>query len=65
MRMYDLIKKKRDGGALTEDEIAYMIQGYTDGRIPDYQMSAMMMAMYYQGLNEAETLTLTMEIKRR
>lgn len=62
MRMYDLIKKKRDGGALTEDEIAYMIQGYTDGRIPDYQMSAMMMAMYYQGLNEAETLTLTMEM---
>ncbi len=62
MRMYDLIKKKRDGGVLTEDEIAYMIQGYTDGRIPDYQMSAMMMAMYYQGLNEAETLTLTMEM---
>lgn len=62
MRMYDLIKKKRDGGILTEQEIAYMIQGYTNGKIPDYQMSAMMMAMYYQGLNEAETLSLTMEM---
>lgn len=62
MRMYDLIKKKRDGGILTEQEIAYMIQGYTNGKIPDYQMSAMMMAMYYQGLNEKETLSLTMEM---
>lgn len=62
MRMYDLIKKKRDGGALTDKEIAFMISGYTNGQIPDYQMSAMMMAMYYQGLSEAETLTLTMEM---
>lgn len=62
MRMYDLIKKKRDGGALTDKEIAYMISGYINGQIPDYQMSAMMMAMYYQGLNEAETLSLTMEM---
>lgn len=62
MRMYDLIKKKRDGGILTDQEIAYMVSGYTAGQIPDYQMSAMMMAMYYQGLNEAETLSLTMEM---
>ena len=62
MRMYDLIKKKRDGGVLTDQEIAYMIGGYTNGQIPDYQMSAMMMAMYYQGLSEAETLSLTMEM---
>lgn len=62
MRMYDLIKKKRNGGTLTDQEIAYMISGYTNGKIPDYQMSAMMMAMYYQGLNEAETLSLTMEM---
>lgn len=62
MRMYDLIKKKRDGGVLTDNEIAYMISGYTNGQIPDYQMSAMMMAMYYQGLSEAETLSLTMEM---
>lgn len=62
MRMYDLIKKKRDGGILEDQEIAYMIQDYTNGKIPDYQMSAMMMAMYYQGLNEKETLSLTMEM---
>ena len=59
MRMYDLIMKKRDGGALTKDEIGYMIQGYTQGRIPDYQMSAMLMAIYFQGMNEEETLFLT------
>ena len=44
MRMYDLIMKKRNGGALTEEEIRYMINGFTIGEIPDYQMSAMMMA---------------------
>ena len=59
MRMYDLIMKKRDGGALTKDEIGYMIQGYTQGSIPDYQMSAMLMAIYFQGMNEEETLFLT------
>ena len=59
MRMYDLIMKKRDGGALTKDEIGYMIQGYTQGNIPDYQMSAMLMAIYFQGMNEEETLFLT------
>ncbi|MCM1103496.1 MAG: pyrimidine-nucleoside phosphorylase [Clostridium sp.] len=62
MRMYDLIKKKRDGGELSDQEIAYMVSGYTNGQIPDYQMSAMMMAMYYQGLTESETLSLTMEM---
>lgn len=60
MRMYDLIMKKRNGGALTEEEIAYMISGYTKGEIPDYQMSAMMMAIYFMGMNEEETLHLTM-----
>lgn len=59
MRMYDLIMKKRDGGALTKGEIGYMIQGYTQGSIPDYQMSAMLMAIYFQGMNEEETLFLT------
>lgn len=59
MRMYDLIMKKRDGGALTKDEIGYMIRGYTQGSIPDYQMSAMLMAIYFQGMNEEETLFLT------
>ncbi len=59
MRMYDLIMKKRNGGVLNEDEITFMISGYTEGSIPDYQMSAMMMAIYFQGMNEEETLYLT------
>jgi pyrimidine-nucleoside phosphorylase len=58
--MYDLIIKKRNGFALTDDEIRFMIDGYTKGTIPDYQMSAMTMAIYFQGMNEAETLSLTM-----
>lgn len=60
MRMYDLIMKKRNGGTLTEEEINYMISEYTADRIPDYQMSAMMMAIYFQGMSEAETVALTM-----
>lgn len=60
MRMYDLIIKKRNGGALTEAEIRFMVQGFTTGEIPDYQMSAMMMAIYFNGMNEEETLHLTM-----
>lgn len=62
MRMYDLIQKKRDGGILTADEIHYLITGYTAGKIPDYQVSALMMAIYFHGLNEEETLWLTMEM---
>ena len=60
MRMYDLIMKKRNGGILTKEEIYFMIDGYTAGNIPDYQMSAMMMAIYFRGMNEEETLHLTM-----
>ena len=60
MRMYDLIIKKRNGGALNAEEIEFMVKGYTEGTIPDYQMSAMMMAIYFQGMNEKETLQLTM-----
>lgn len=60
MRMYDLIMKKRNGGELTKEEIDFMIDGYTKGNIPDYQMSAMMMAIYFQKMTEAETLYLTM-----
>ena len=60
MRMYDLIEKKREGGALTDEEIDFMITGYTKGDIPDYQMSAMMMAIYFQGMNKQETLDLTL-----
>ncbi len=60
MRMYDLIMKKRNGGALSDAEINYMIEEYTADRIPDYQMSAMMMAVYFRGMNAQETTALTM-----
>ena len=60
MRMYDLIMKKRNGHTLSGEEIRYMITEYTADRIPDYQMSAMMMAIYFQGMSEEETLHLTM-----
>jgi len=60
MRMYDLIMKKRNGEALSEEEINYMIEEYTKDRIPDYQMSAMMMAIYFRGMSAQETTALTM-----
>ena len=63
MRMYDIIMKKRNGGALTKEEIDFMTEGFTHGEIPDYQMSAMMMAIYFQGMNEEETLNLTMAMR--
>lgn len=63
IRMSDLIVKKRNGGTLTGEEIGFMVEGYTNGRIPDYQMSAMMMAIYFQGMNEEETLSLTMAMR--
>lgn len=60
MRMYDLIMKKRNGKPLEKEEIDWMISEYTAGRIPDYQMSAFLMAVYFQGMSEEETLNLTM-----
>lgn len=61
MRMYDIIAKKRDGYELSEAEIAYVIRGYVDGSIPDYQMSAFLMAVYLKGMTEKETLFMTNE----
>ena len=55
----ELIIKKRGGGELTRVEIEYLIGGYVDGTIPDYQISALLMAIYYKGLSERETLDLT------
>ena len=52
MRMVDLIEKKRDGGVLTDDEIRFIIKGFTDGSIPDYQMSAFAMTVFYKGRSE-------------
>ena len=63
MRMYDIIMKKRGGGTLSKEEISFMIEGYTRGDIPDYQVSALMMAIYFQGMNEEETLNLTMAMR--
>ncbi|MDI3481547.1 MAG: pyrimidine-nucleoside phosphorylase [Tepidanaerobacteraceae bacterium] len=60
MRMYDLILKKRNGGALTEDEIYSIISEYTKGAIPDYQMSALAMAIYFRGMTPEETASLTL-----
>ena len=57
--MVDIIKKKRDGGALTREEIEFFINGYVKGDIPDYQVSALMMAIYFRGMNDDETGYLT------
>lgn len=62
MLMTDLIAKKRDGGELLTDEIDFMIQGYTRGAIPDYQMSAMCMAILLRGMSDRETLDMTMSM---
>lgn len=59
MRIYDLILKKRTGRALSEQEIEHLVAGYTEGSIPDYQMAAFTMAVFFQGLSESETLSLT------
>ena len=63
-RMFDLIMKKRKGDALSKEEIDYIIEGYTKGTIPDYQMSALLMAIYFRGLSERETLDLTMAMAK-
>ena len=60
MRMYDIIKTKRDGGVLSKEQIDYFVKEYTNGMIPDYQVAALLMAVYFQGMNEAETLALTL-----
>lgn len=60
MRMVDLIHKKKQGGSLTQDEINYIVEGYTSGEIPDYQMSAFLMAVYFKGMNKEETANLTL-----
>ena len=63
MRMYDVIAKKRDGGELSREEIAFFIHGYVKGEIPDYQVSALAMAIYLRGMTPQETAWLTMEME--
>lgn len=60
MRMYDIIHKKRNGGELSEKEIKFFVNGYTDGSIPDYQASALCMAIYFRGMSADETAALTL-----
>lgn len=60
MLMSELIVKKRDGGKLTAEELQFIVNGYTAGEIPDYQMSAFFMAVFFQGMDREETLHLTM-----
>ena len=62
MRMYDLIEKKKRGGSLLTEEIAYMVRGFVAGDIPDYQMSAMLMAVYFKGMDDREITDLTLEM---
>ena len=62
MRMYDLIEKKKHGGILTRQELHEMIQGFVTGEIPDYQMSAMLMAIYFKGMEGEEIINLTLEM---
>ena len=60
MRMVDIIEKKRDGGELTKEEIRFFINGYTEGTIPDYQVSALLMSIYFNDMTDAERAELTM-----
>ena len=62
MRMYDLIEKKKRGGSLSAEEIAYMVREFVAGDIPDYQMSAMLMAVYFKGMDDREITDLTLEM---
>lgn len=64
MRAVDLIARKRDGGSLTREEIDWLIESYTRGDVPDYQMSAFIMAVYLKGMSRAETVDLTLAMAR-
>ena len=59
MNIVELIRKKREGYSLTEEEFRYLIMSYVEGNVPDYQMSAFLMACYFRGMSETETLTFT------
>lgn len=62
MRMYDIIHKKREGGELTREELRFFVLGFTRGEIPDYQASALLMAIFFRGMTRRETGDLTLEM---
>lgn len=64
MRMYDIIQKKRDGFSLNKNEIEFFVENYTNGNIPDYQASALMMAIYFNGMSDEETAELTLAMAK-
>ena len=64
MRMYDIIHKKRNGGELSDEEIDFLVRGCTDESIPDYQLSAFCMEVYFQGMTDRETAALTLAMAK-
>jgi pyrimidine-nucleoside phosphorylase len=64
MRMYDVIEKKKHGMVLTDEEIHFFVDGFTKGTVPDYQLSALLMAIYFQGMNKEETNQLTLAMAK-
>ena len=64
MRMYDIIEKKRDGGKLSCEEIEFWINNYVKGEIPDYQVSSLLMAIYFRGLDDDELTHLTLAMAK-
>lgn len=63
MHFPSLLEKKRDGGALSRDEIRALIEGYVRGEVPDYQVAALAMAVFFRGMDDAETVALTMAMR--
>lgn len=64
MRMYDIIEKKREGRELTDEEVGFFVDGLVAGEIPDYQATALLMAIYLRGMSDRETTTLTLAMER-
>ena len=63
MRIVDLIEKKRDKNSLTKEEIKYFLNEYLDGKVPDYQMSSFLMAVYFNDMTNEELLTFTLTMR--
>lgn len=63
MHIPSLIEKKRDGGALTDEEIRVLVGGYVSGDVPDYQMAALAMAIFFRGMSDGEMTSLTLRMR--